>query len=139
MLYVGHFYGQGSQGQVQFTIVAESATLEGAVRKMRLNIQAQLGSDAPDAFAGVDAVYLATLAEIKAMPAKGLVTFAQCIELPNDEWSEVSTSLPGVSSRHASALVFGEEAEDGTFTEQPFIELGRKRGKKQGTRTRKKR
>jgi hypothetical protein len=139
MLYVGHFYGQGTHGQVQFTIVAESAKLEGAVRKMRLNLEAQLGSDAPDAFAGVDAVYLATLVEVKAVPAKGLVTFAQAIQLPDDEWSETSTTLPGVSSRHAGALVFGEEAEDGTFTECPFLEIPRRPAKKPGRRPGKKR
>lgn len=139
MLYVGHFYGQGTHGQVQFTIVAESAKLEGAIRKMRLNIEAHFGSDAADAFAGIEAIHLATLVEIKAMPAKGLVTFVQSLQLPGDEWSEISTSLPGVSSRHADALSFGEEAEDGTFTELPFLELRHEPVKKQGKRTSKKR
>ena len=139
MLYIGHFYAHGIHGQVQFTAVAESASLEGAARKLRRVLEAQLGSDAPDAFAGVDAVYLATLVEVKAMPAKGLVTFAQSIQLPDDEWSEISTTLPGVSSRHAGALVFGEEAEDGTFTESPFLELPRRATRKPARRTGKKR
>ena len=137
MLYLGHFSfsfepkARQKKGQAwhgYFTALTEAADATTALRKLEALIRKT--AESSDLFSDVADIYLESCVELRATPRAGFLAHLALEE--GESRGSISTTLPGVSRRHARSYHYEPDAvdDDGAFEAEPFIELISKLPKK---------
>ena len=137
MLYLGHFSfsfePKARQKNAQawhgyFTAVTEAADATTALRKLEALIRKT--AESSDLFSDVADIYLESCVELRSTPRAGFLAHLALEE--GQTRGSISTTLPGVSRRHARSYHYEPDTvdDDGAFEAEPFIELMTKSPKK---------
>ena len=149
MLYLGHFSfsfePKARQKKAQawhgyFTALTEATDATTALRKLEALIRKT--AESSDLFSDVADIYLESCVELRSTPREGFLAHLALEE--GESRGSISTTLPGVSRRHARSYHYEPDTvdDDGAFEAEPFIELMTKPTKKDaakrsaGTKTR---
>lgn len=134
MLYVGQFSfsfdTRAARKAVQswhgyFTVVAEAPNVSAALKKLEALVLTS--TESSELFSDVSEIFLEACIEVKSVPRAGLLAHVALEE--GESFESISTTLPGVSRRHATSYHLEPDSvdDDGGFAPEPFVVLKKAR------------